>query len=63
MIYWQKNYCYIVTDVGFIFQDLSELQKEEGTQEYSPPNLMDATLEGNYCISNTNLVLFFQVLI
>ncbi|XP_060591695.1 E3 ubiquitin-protein ligase CHFR-like [Ruditapes philippinarum] len=36
-------------NVGYIFQDLSELQKEEGTQEYSPPNLMDATLEDTDC--------------
>ena len=36
----------VFTDVGFIYQDVAKLREEEGTQEYSPPDLLDATLEG-----------------
>lgn len=39
-------------DVGFIFQDTEELKKEEGTQEYSPSNLLDATLEGKISLGS-----------
>ena len=34
------------TDIGYIYQDNDELGKEEGTQEYSPPDLLEATFEG-----------------
>ncbi|XP_053376262.1 E3 ubiquitin-protein ligase CHFR-like [Mercenaria mercenaria] len=36
-------------NVGFMFQDTEELRKEEGTQEYSPQDLLDATLEDTDC--------------
>ncbi|KAL4223431.1 hypothetical protein ACF0H5_016902 [Mactra antiquata] len=37
-------------NVGYIYQDTEELQKEEGTQEYSPPpDILDATLEDSDC--------------
>lgn len=36
-------------NVGYIFQDLEELKKEESTQEYSPSNMLDATLEDSDC--------------
>jgi hypothetical protein len=42
-----QYYTYFI-DVGFMYQDIEELKKEEeGTQEYSQPTLLDDTLDGN----------------
>lgn len=36
----------LLADIGYIYQDCEELKKEESTQEYDAPVLLDATLEG-----------------
>lgn len=51
-----------LSDVGYIYQNTAKLREEEGTQEYSPPDLLDATLEGLFCLISLSSFCFLSLI-